>query len=80
MKGYDKEFADFLARFRVVTPVDLRRHDIRSRRDIIDKKLADLRQEAPFAYKGIVPVIETITEAGIARAVVELAPIMTVKG
>ena len=50
------------------------------RRDIIDKKLADLRQEAPFAYKGIGPVVKTITDTGMARPVVELSPIMTVKG
>lgn len=80
MKGFDKEFEDFLNRFRVVTPVDLRRQDIRARRDIIDKKLAELRQEAPFAYKGIGPVVQTITDSGMARPVAELVPIMTVKG
>ena len=80
MKGFDKEFEEFLERFRVVTPVDFRRQDIRMRRDIIEKKLAELRQEAPFAYKGIGPVIETIANTGMARPVVELSPIMTVKG
>lgn len=80
MKGFDKEFAEFLERFRVVTPVDLRRQDIRARRDIVDKKLAELRQEAPFAYKGIGPVVETISDSGMARPVVELTPILTVKG
>ena len=80
MKGFDKEFEEFLERFHVVTPVDLRRQDIRSRTDIIEKKLADLRQEAPFAYKGIGPVIETIADAGMAHPVVELSPLMTVKG
>jgi tRNA-splicing ligase RtcB len=80
MKGFDKEFEDFLARFRVVTPVDFRRQEIRARRDIVEKKLAELRQEAPFAYKGIGPVIQTIADAGIARPVAELSPILTVKG
>lgn len=80
MKGFDKEFEEFLARFRVVTPVDFRRQDIRMRRDIIEKKLVELRQEAPFAYKGIGPVIETIAAMGMARPVVELLPIMTIKG
>lgn len=65
---------------RVVTPVDLRRQDIKRRKDIVNKKLADLKQEAPFAYKGIGPVINTIRDAGIARPVAELKPIMTVKG
>ncbi len=79
MRGYEKEFADFLENFRIVTPVDFRRQDIKRRRDIMDKKLADLKQEAPFAYKGIGPVIETIEDAGIARVVAELTPLMTVK-
>jgi tRNA-splicing ligase RtcB len=80
MKGYDEEFADFLKRFRVVTPVDFRRVDLQGRRDILRKKLDDLKQEAPFAYKGIGPIVQTLEGAGIARPVVELQPIMTVKG
>ena len=80
MKGFEREFAKFLEEFRVVTPLDFRRQDVKQRRDIMDKKLSDLKQEAPFAYKGIGPVIETIADAGIARPVVELKPIMTVKG
>ncbi|MBA2114519.1 RtcB family protein [Bremerella alba] len=80
MKGFDREFERFLEEFRVVTPVDFRRQDIRQRSDIMEKKLADLRQEAPFAYKGIGPVIETIQDSGMARPVAELKPLMTVKG
>jgi tRNA-splicing ligase RtcB len=79
-KGYDEEFARFLERFRVVTPVDPRRQDIRLRRDIVEQKLAELKQEAPHAYKGIGPIVETLTSAGIARPVAELTPIMTIKG
>jgi tRNA-splicing ligase RtcB len=80
MKGFEREFEEFMQRFRVVTPVDFRRQDIRNRRDIMEKKLGELKQEAPFAYKGIGPVIETIVDSGMARPVAELAPIMTVKG
>ncbi|PQO46515.1 RtcB family protein [Blastopirellula marina] len=80
MKGFEREFEKFMQAFRVVTPVDFRRQEISQRRDIMEKKLAELRQEAPFAYKGIGPVIETIHDAGIARPVAELKPIMTVKG
>lgn len=80
MKGFDREFRQFMEEFRVVTPVDFRRQDIRLRSDIMEKKLADLRQEAPFAYKGIGPVIETIQASGMARPVAELMPLMTVKG
>ena len=50
------------------------------RRDIVEKKLADIKQEAPHAYKGIGPIVETLTDAGIARPVAELTPLMTIKG
>jgi tRNA-splicing ligase RtcB len=69
-----------MERFRVITPVDLRRQDIKLRRDIVDKKLDEIKQEAPHAYKGIGPIIETLSGAGIARPVAELTPLMTVKG
>ncbi|ULH15534.1 RtcB family protein [Deinococcus sp. KNUC1210] len=39
-----------------------------------------MKQEAPFAYKGIGPVIQTLEQAGIARPVAELRPLLTVKG
>jgi len=80
MKGFAREFEKFLEEFRVVTPVDLKRQDIKRRRDIVEKKLADLKQEAPFAYKGIGPVIQTIEDAGMAKVVAELKPLMTVRG
>jgi tRNA-splicing ligase RtcB len=80
LKGHDEEFRDFLEKFRVVTPVDLRRQDIKLRRDIVAKKLEEIKQEAPYAYKGIGPVIQTLADAGIARPVVELTPLMSIKG
>ncbi len=80
MKGHHAEFEAFLKAFRIVTPVDLRRPEIRQRRDILEAKLADIKQEAPFAFKGIAPVVETLTAAGIARPVAEVTPLMTVKG
>jgi tRNA-splicing ligase RtcB (3'-phosphate/5'-hydroxy nucleic acid ligase) len=79
-KGHDDEFRRFMEAFRVVTPVDFRRPDIQMRRDILEKKLADIKQEAPYAYKGIGPIVETLTRAGIARPVAELSPLMTIKG
>jgi tRNA-splicing ligase RtcB len=63
-----------------VTPVDFRRADLQMRRDILDKKLDEIKQEAPHAYKGIGPIVETLTNAGIARPVAELTPLMTIKG
>jgi tRNA-splicing ligase RtcB len=80
MKADDKAFQDFLKRSRVVTPVDFRRPDLRMRPDILNEKLADIKKEAPFAYKGIGPVIDTLRRANIAKPVVELHPLLTVKG
>ena len=79
LKGYDKEFHDFIHNFRIVTPVDFRRADIKMRQDIYDKKLNEIKQEAPYAYKGIGPIIQTLHGAGIASPVAELQPIMTIK-
>ncbi len=64
----------------MITPVDLRRQDIKLRKDIVRQKLADIKQEAPFAYKGITPVVETLSGAGIATPVAEFEPLMTIKG
>ncbi|MEM7134346.1 MAG: RtcB family protein [Chloroflexota bacterium] len=80
LKGHEDEFDTFLEKFRVVTPVDLRRQDIKLRKDIVEQKLADIKQEAPFAYKGITPVVETLAGAGLATPVAELEPLMTIKG
>ena len=79
-RGHESEFKEFMERFRVVTPVDLRRSDIRQRRDIYEKKLDEIRQEAPYAYKGIGAIIQTLTDANIATPVAELTPLMTMKG
>lgn len=78
--GHDVEFKEFMERFHIVTPVDLRRPDIQMRNDIVTKKLEDIKKEAPFAYKGIGPVIETLNHGGIARPIVELTPLVTIKG
>lgn len=80
LKVDEAAFQDFLERFRVVTPVDFRRPDIRMRPDILKEKLADIKKEAPFAYKGIGPVIDTLSAAQIAKPVVQLRPLLTVKG
>lgn len=76
MRGHDDEFHAFLRDFRVVTPLDWRR----ARPDIQAQKLRELKQEAPFAYKGIGPVIRTLAESGMAAPVAELRPLITVKG
>lgn len=71
----DDAMERFMKEFTIVTPVDLRR--VRS--DVRRKKLAELSQEAPFAYKDITPAIETVTNAGMASPIAELFPVLTVK-
>lgn len=80
LQASDVEFREFLRKFRVVTPVDFKRPDLLLRPDILNEKLADIKKEAPFAYKGIGPVIQTLEDSGIAQPVVELRPLLTVKG
>lgn len=75
-----REFDDFLANFRVVTPLDFRRPETRRRADIWRRKIEELRAEGPHAYKGIRAIIDTLAEAGIAKPVAELVPLMTIKG
>ena len=59
----------FLKEFRIVTPLDPNRPDVKGRRDIMDRWREDLKQEAPYAYKDITPVIETLTEGEVAGPV-----------
>lgn len=80
LKGNDAEFAAFMKRFHIVTPVDFERHDVKTRPDIIQKKLEDIKKEAPHAYKGIDAIVKTLECAGMARPVAELRPLLTIKG
>jgi len=75
-RGHDEALDEFLSRFRVVTPVDPRQ--IRGRADLIEAWRAELKQEAPFAYKNIGPIVDTLQGAQMAEPVVELHPILTV--
>jgi tRNA-splicing ligase RtcB (3'-phosphate/5'-hydroxy nucleic acid ligase) len=80
MRQSELEFVRFLERYRVVTPLDWQNPSTQARPDIVRQHLAMLRQEAPFAYKGIGDVVQTQTQAQMVRGVVELEPLMTVKG
>jgi tRNA-splicing ligase RtcB len=71
---------EFLNHFRIVTPIDPRRADLRGRRDIIQKWEEEVKKEAPWAYKDISAVIETQTVSGVGRVMVELRPVLTAKG
>jgi tRNA-splicing ligase RtcB len=69
-----------VAPLRVVMPIDPRSPDVRLRRDILAKHDERIREEAPYAYKDVTAVVQTVEDAGIARRVGRLWPIMTVKG
>lgn len=79
-KGSDAELDAFLTEFRVVTPLNHRDPAITARRDVIDAWRRDLKQEAPWAYKEVRPVVDSLKSAGVAEPVVELKPLLTVKG
>lgn len=79
MRADDSKFEEFLKRFTVITALDPNRPDVRLRPDILEKWKQELKKEAPYAYKDITPVINTLQAAEIATPVVELFPLMTVK-
>jgi tRNA-splicing ligase RtcB len=39
-----------------------------------------LKEEAPYAYKDIIPVVQTIEDAGVAKRVARMWPLLTIKG
>jgi tRNA-splicing ligase RtcB (3'-phosphate/5'-hydroxy nucleic acid ligase) len=80
MKASDAEFQRFMRDFKIITPIDPRDPKLRGRQDIVQKWEEHIKQEAPWAFKEIAPVIDTQTQAGLVGAVVELEPIFTVKG
>ncbi|MET7403562.1 RtcB family protein [Dactylosporangium sp. NPDC005572] len=79
-RGGDAELDAFLREFRVVTPVNPRDPAVAGRRDVVEAWRRDLKQEAPWAYKEIGPVVDSLRRAGVAEPVAELRPILTVKG
>jgi tRNA-splicing ligase RtcB len=79
-RGSDAELDAFLEEFRVVTPLNHRDPAVAGRRDIIEAWRRDLKQEAPWAYKEVGPVVRSLESAGVATPVAELRPLLTVKG
>jgi len=79
-RGSDADLDAFLRDFRVVTPLNHRDPTVASRRDIIEAWRRDLKQEAPWAYKNVGPVVDSLRHAQVAQPVAELQPILTVKG
>ncbi|WP_412539015.1 RtcB family protein [Longispora sp. K20-0274] len=79
-KGSDAELDAFLQEFRVVTPLNHRDPAVNRRSDVMAAWRRDLKQEAPWAYKDIGPVVSSLSGAGVAAPVAELRPLLTVKG
>ncbi len=68
-----------LAPLRVVTPIDPDSPRFRARPDIVAAHRQRLKEEAPYAYKPVTPVIQTLEEAGVAQRVARFWPLVTVK-
>jgi tRNA-splicing ligase RtcB len=80
-RRYDEDCAAAaLGKLRVVTPVDPRAAEVRLRRDVMAEYEGRLKEEAPYAYKDITPVIDTVEAAGVASRVARLWPLLTIKG
>jgi tRNA-splicing ligase RtcB len=75
-----KKFDNAVEMLRVVTPIDPESPRIKSRRDIMVKYRKRVMEEMPYAYKDIEPVIDSVEQADIAKKVVRLMPLCTVKG
>lgn len=73
-------YQETFSTLRVVTPIDPNDPKLRGRHDILDKYHQHLKEEAPFAYKSVTSVVQTVAEAEIANQVARLWPLMTVKG
>jgi tRNA-splicing ligase RtcB len=80
-RRYDEEQASAaLGKLRVVTPLDPQAPEVRLRRDVLAEYTGRLKEEAPYAYKDITPVIDTVEAAGVASRVARLWPLLTIKG
>jgi tRNA-splicing ligase RtcB len=73
-------FERAMQNLRIVGPIDPRSPALARRRDILEKYERRVMEEAPYAYKTVDPVVDSIAGAGIARKVARLSPLCTVKG
>jgi tRNA-splicing ligase RtcB (3'-phosphate/5'-hydroxy nucleic acid ligase) len=76
----DKVFDAQTEHLRIVTAVDPKSPQMQMRKDILAKYKLRVKEEAPYAYKPIAPVIDTVRDANIARPIAKLMPLCTVKG
>jgi tRNA-splicing ligase RtcB len=76
----DSTYRESVGKLRVVTAIDPDSLEVRSRRDILAKYHQRMKEEAPYAYKPITPVVASVEDAGVARRVARMWPLVTVKG
>jgi tRNA-splicing ligase RtcB (3'-phosphate/5'-hydroxy nucleic acid ligase) len=63
-----------------VTPIAPYAADVRFRRNVLAQYHDRLKEEAPYAYKDITPVVETVEQADVTRRVARLWPLLRIKG
>jgi tRNA-splicing ligase RtcB len=80
MGDTDTSADEFLARYRVVKPVDFKQLKYQASPRLLKNLMGDIKQEMPNAYKPIGPVMQALTGHGMAQAALRLAPLMTAKG
>lgn len=68
------------SKLRIVGPIDPKSPQLSLRKDILEKYTKRMMEEAPYAYKPVEPVIDSVESAGVARKVARLFPLCTVKG
>jgi len=73
-------FAEATEKLRIVGPIDPRSPMLARRRDILDKYEKRVMEEAPYTYKPVEPVVDSVESGGVARKVARLMPLCTVKG
>lgn len=76
----ERTYSDTFSKLRVVTPIDPTAPEVRLRRDVLAAYHDRLKEEAPYAYKDITPVVQTVEDAQVARRVARLWPLLTIKG
>jgi tRNA-splicing ligase RtcB len=76
----ERTYEQTFERLRVVAPIDPTAPDVRLRRDVLAEYHDRLKEEAPYAYKDITPVVQTVEEASVARRVARMWPLLTIKG
>lgn len=80
-KGEDEaKFQEFINKFKIITPIDPTKPEIKNRPDILKKWEDEIKAEAPYAYKDISSIIETQLDNDIVKAVARVEPVFTIKG